>query len=129
MKIQSVKENHLYAKAYAKGKKAVGRNVVVYVMKDTHAALLRRRHPEKKTVNRVGLTVTKRIGGAVQRNRCKRIIREAYRLCEKEYPLKHGYIIILVARDAALTAKMQNIKSDLRTAFAKLELMEKGGTV
>lgn len=129
MKYRSVKENHLYAKAYAKGKKFVGRNAVVYVMRDTHSALLCRQNPEKKKYNRVGLTVTKKLGGAVKRNRCKRILREAYRQCDRELALRQGYIIILVAREAALTAKTQHIASDLRTAFRKLDMAEKGDTV
>lgn len=122
MKLTAVKENHLYSKAYAKGKKHVGRNVVVYVMRDTHAGLLKKRNPLKVAVNRVGLTVTKKIGGAVVRNRCKRIIREAYRLTDREVGIRRGFIIIIVARDSAVNAKMQHIKADITTAMKRLEM-------
>lgn len=122
MKLTAVKENHLYSKAYAKGKKYVGRTVVVYVMRDTHAGLLKKRNPLKIAVNRVGLTVTKKIGGAVVRNRCKRIIREAYRLTDREVGIRRGFIIIIVARDSAVTAKMQQIKADITTAMKQLEM-------
>lgn len=123
MKLTAVKENHLYSKAYAKGKKYVGRNVVVYVMRDTHAGLLKKRNPLKIAVNRVGLTVTKKIGGAVVRNRCKRIIREAYRLTDREAGIRRGFIIIIVARDSAVTAKMQQVKADITAAMKRLELI------
>lgn len=122
MKFIAVKENHLYSKAYARGKKYVGKNVVVYVMRDTHAGLLKKRNPLGTAVNRIGLTVTKKIGGAVVRNRCKRIIREAYRLTDRETGIRRGYIIIIVARDTAATAKMQHIKSDITAAVKKLGL-------
>lgn len=118
----AVREDHLYRKAYAKGKKAVGRYIVLYVMKDRKASLLRRANPEKEFVNRLGITVTKRLGGAVVRNRAKRIIREAYRLTEKAGLVKRGHIVIIVARDAVRTAKSTEIESELRSLLSKLEM-------
>ena len=113
MKNVAVKENHLYQKAYHKGKKAVGKYTVLYVMRDFKAAALMRANPRKEYINRVGLTVTKKIGGAVVRNRVKRILREAYRLSEKQLQLQRGRIVIIVARDAARTAKTGDIYSEL----------------
>ena len=119
----AVKENHLYQKAYSKGKKAVGRHVVVYVMKDLKASLLMKANPRKQYLNRVGLTVTKKIGGAVVRNRVKRILREGYRLCEKEIGLKHGRIVIIVARDAAKDVKSGVIYAELKRHFTTLGMI------
>ena len=124
MKCVAVKENHLYQKAYTKGKKAVGRYTVVYVMKDLKASLLKRAHPLKVSINRVGLTVTKKIGGAVIRNRVKRILREGYRLCEKELPLRRGRIVIIVAREAAKSAKSTDIYSEMKKQFASLGMLD-----
>ena len=124
MKCVAVKENHLYQKAYTKGKKAVGRYTVVYVMKDLKASLLKRAHPLKVSINRVGLTVTKKIGGAVIRNRVKRILREGYRLCEKELPLRRGRIVIIVAREAAKSAKSTDICSEMKKQFASLGMLD-----
>jgi ribonuclease P protein component len=76
MKLRAIRENHLYSKAYANGKKYVGRNMVVYLLPDYAAARIAKANPTKKRCNRVGITVTKKIGGAVERNRAKRIIRE-----------------------------------------------------
>lgn len=58
-------------------------------------------------LNRMGITAGKKIGGAVERNRAKRIIRAAYRLCEKDFPI--GYDIVFVARDRINGIKTQDI--------------------
>jgi ribonuclease P protein component len=57
--------------------------------------------------NKVGISVSKKIGNAVERNRAKRIIRAAYRLCEDKFPI--GYDIVFVARPAINDKKMQDI--------------------
>ena len=124
MKNIAVKENHLYHKAYQKGKKAVGRYTVLYVMKDFKASAIMRANPRKEYLNRVGLTVTKKIGGAVIRNRVKRILREAYRLSEKQLPLIHGRIVIIVAREAAAGAKTGDIYSELKRHFIETGLLK-----
>ena len=110
-------------KAYRKGKKIATKNVVVYVLPDRHASRLKKENPNKQFINRVGLTVTKKIGKAVVRSRVKRIIREGYRQTDKEYGIKKGNLIVLVARDACVNAKSTDLKNDLIFAFRKLELI------
>ena len=63
MKYVAIGENHLYSKAYAKGKKHVGRLAAVYVLPDLAARKLQKAHPQKIKMNRIGLTVSKKIGG------------------------------------------------------------------
>ncbi len=123
MKYRAITENHLYNKAYKKGKKIVARNVVIYVLPDRHAIRLRKENPKKEFINRVGLTVTKKIGGAVTRSRVKRIIREGYRLTDKEYGIKKGNLIVLVARDTSVNAKSTELKNDMVYAFKKLGMI------
>lgn len=124
MKYRAIGENHLYQKAYMRGEKAVTRTVVVYILRDYAAQRLQKAHPQKKRVNRVGLTVTKKLGGAVTRSRVKRILREAFRRLDKERPLKTGFLVVLVARDAAVNAKTQDIHTDLGYAMKKLGMHE-----
>lgn len=124
MKYRAIGENHLYQKTYARGMKAVTKTVVVYCLRDYAAAKLQKAHPQHKRVNRIGLTVTKKIGGAVTRSRVKRILREGFRRLDRETPLKTGFLIVLVARDAAVNVKSQDIYADLKYAIRKLGMAE-----
>ncbi len=120
MKFRAICENHLYSKAYSKGKRAVTSALAVYVLPDYAARRLAKAHPEKKVVNRIGLTTSTKLGGAVTRSRCRRIMREGLRALEKERPLKVGFLIVIAARSASVKLKSTEIKQQLDTAFTKL---------
>lgn len=120
MKFRAIRENHLYQKAYAKGKRAVMPSVAVYLLPDYAAKRLAKAHPEKRTVNRIGLTVSKKLGGAVVRSRTRRILREGLRTLIKERPMKTGFLIVIAARAAALPKKSTEIRRELEVAFEKL---------
>ena len=120
MKFVAIKENHLYSKAYSKGKRAVTSAIAVYVLPDYAAKRLAKAHPQKKVVNRIGLTTSTKLGGAVVRNRTRRILREGLRALEREKTLKVGYLIVIAARSAAVDLKSDEIKDQLDFAFKKL---------
>lgn len=122
MKEYAIRENHLFVKAYQKGRKQVKKTLVVYVLPDLHAKRLRKENPKKETINRIGFTVSKKTGNAVTRNRCKRILREGYRRILKEKELKTGFLLVIVARDACAEAKTDRIYADMTAAFAALNL-------
>ena len=123
MKYRAIGENHLYLKTYNRGKKYVGASVIVYVLRDLAANRLRLANPEKKKINRIGITVTKKNGGAVTRNRIKRIIREAFRQTDTEQSIKRGYLIVIVAKYSAADKKTQDIKKDIEQAMVRLDMI------
>ena len=124
MKFRAICENHLYSKAYSKGKRAVTSALAVYVLPDYAAKRLAKAHPERRIVNRIGLTTSVKLGSAVTRNRCRRIIREAFRAIERERTLKVGFLIVIAARSASVNLKSTEIKQQLDSALNKLGMYE-----
>ena len=122
MKFPAICENHLYSKAYSKGKRAVTSALAVYVLPDYAAKRLAKAHPQKIIMNRIGLTVSTKLGGAVVRSRCRRILREGLYAIEKKKKLKRGFLIVIAARSAAVDMKSTDIEKQLDIAFTKLEM-------
>ena len=125
MKFRAIKENHLFGKAYAKGKRAVTSALVVYVLPDYAAKKLQMSDTRKQLKNRYGITVSTKIGGAVTRSRCRRIIREALRSVEKRAKLKQGFLIVIAARSSAPSLKSYDVEKHLDEALLKLGMYEK----
>lgn len=123
MKNMAISENHLYKKVYDKGQRIYCRHIVVYALTDYHASRLARENPLKTKVNRLGLTVTKKLGKAVVRTRIRRILRAAYSSLERENNIKKGMLIVIAARSAATEAKSGDIYRDLLYAAGKLGLI------
>ena len=123
MKFRAICENHLYVKAYNRGKRYVGKAMAVYVLPDFRAEKIRRAHPKKQKINRLGLTTSKKLGTAVVRSRTRRILREAYRTVTRENQLKQGFLIVLSAREAATTMKSTDLVPELARAFDRLQMI------
>ncbi|EUJ25983.1 ribonuclease P [Listeria floridensis FSL S10-1187] len=95
-----IKKNDDFQKVFKKGKSFANRQFVVYK--------LRR---EDETHFRIGLSVSKKIGNAVCRNRIKRCIRQTFHELEQEIDQKNDYIII--ARKPAANMDFHEIKKSL----------------
>ena len=124
MKNYAIKEHHLYNKAFGRGERYVTKTVAVYVLRDYAAKRLMLANPQRKYINRVGLSVGKRLGGAVVRNRAKRLLREAYRAVQTTAGLKTGYLIVLAARDEIRGKKTGDVTKDMARAFRALGMIE-----
>jgi len=80
--------------------------------------LQNRVRPADQGEPRIGFTVTKKCGGAVQRNRIKRRLREAVRLAALH--LRPGQDYVVIGRRAALGASFAAIQDELRTALGRV---------
>ncbi len=80
----SLKKNQDFQKVYRKGTSQANRYLVMYVLKNGHME------------NRLGISVSKKVGNSVVRHRITRLIRESYRLNETLF--EKGLDIVVVAR-------------------------------
>lgn len=105
MKYETFKLNKDFKRLYGRGKSLVFPSVVVYYQKNRLGAC------------RVGITVSKKIGSAVMRNRAKRVIRAAF--SELLPHINGGYDFVFVARVRTATVKSTVILNSLKKAFIK----------
>lgn len=121
-KLFSIKDNVDFKRLYRQGRKKGSGHIVVYTKEN------------KLGLNRLGITVGKKFGNSVQRNRMKRLIREVYRLYNKD--MTQGYDIIIAARPSVRSAASPNnrlkaervpgysdIESDFKKAFISLDML------
>lgn len=90
----SLKLNHIFRRLYATNGHANG-FLVLYARKN------------RTDTNRVGVTVSKKLGHAVVRNRIRRRLREVYRLNEEKF--LPGWDIVVVARSRCLSAEFSKL--------------------
>ncbi len=107
----SIKENRLFQRLYSRGKSAASSSLVLYV----------RRNGQRG--NRLGITVSTKVGKAVVRNRVRRRLREIYRLHEGE--LASGVDLGLVARVRAAQVRYRALERDFLRAADKLGIVRK----
>ena len=107
-KTLSVTRNSLFKRLYSKGKSAASYDIVIYTLVN------------KSGGNRLGITVSTKIGSAVVRNRIRRRLKEAYRTIENNIP--DGINLVIVARSAAKDKKMPELRDSLEKLLRKNNL-------
>ncbi len=110
MKSKTLKENKDFRRLYYRGRSQASSCLVTYVQK----------RREKET--RYGITASKKIGSAVQRNRSKRVIRAAFSQLEPR--LNGAYDFVFVARTRTGTVKMQEVLAQMEEHFKALGVIE-----
>lgn len=96
---ESLKKNADFQRVYREKKSAANRLLVMYVMKND------------RNRNRIGISVSKKVGNSIVRHRLTRLIREAYRLNESSFLC--GYDIVIVARVNAKNTSYKDMESAL----------------
>lgn len=96
---ESLKSNRDFKNVYGKAKSYANRYLVMYVLENGSGK------------NRLGISVSKKVGNSVVRHRVTRLIKEGYRLHEEMF--NSGLDIVVVARVSAKDAKYQDMESAL----------------
>jgi ribonuclease P protein component len=106
-----VKDNKDFQTIFNKGKSFANRQLVIYYRKK-----------ENQDHFRVGLSVGKKIGNAVVRNRIKRYLRQAFHELEKE--IKPSYDFIIIARQPTKDMEFFEVKKSLTHLLSKERLLK-----
>ena len=93
-----------FRRVYEHGRRFEGRLVVIYVLEAA---------PEDRAV---GVVTSRRIGGAVVRNRARRLMREAYR--RNKYKVKPNLQVVMVARTAITGKRYREVEAHVLSLLA-----------
>ncbi|MBQ9063500.1 MAG: ribonuclease P protein component [Eubacterium sp.] len=107
---ESLKKNNDFRKVYRTGRSHANKNLVMYVRRNDLAR------------NRIGISVSKKVGNSVVRHHLTRLIRESYRLHEEQYRI--GYDVVVVARVHARDCTYAEIERAMLQLAAKHHLLE-----
>ena len=107
---QSLKSNIDFQRVYKKGRSYANKYLVMYLLENN------------QEMNRLGISVSKKVGNSVVRHRITRLIRESYRLHENIF--NSGLDIVVIARNSASSVSYWKIESAL-LHLAKLHHISK----
>lgn len=96
---ESLKKNHQFQFVYRNGKSYANKYLIMYVKENG------------MNKNRIGISVSKKVGNSVVRHRVTRLVRESYRLQESIF--NSGLDIVIIARPSAASANYKEIESAL----------------
>lgn len=105
--MESLKKNEDFRRCYQQGRSWADRYLILYVRSNGTDR------------NRIGISISKKIGNSVVRHRFCRLVRESYRLHEQQFD--SGSDIVVMARRQAGSANYHEVESAL------LHLMKKAG--
>lgn len=108
VKSSAIKENKDFRRLYHRGKSKAGASLVTYCMKN------------RRGETRVGITTSKKIGTAVERNRARRVIRAAFSQLEEGVT---GWDLVFVARSRTTRVKMQVVLADMEKQLTALGVL------
>ena len=101
-----------FDRVYREGRSHAGRHLVLYSFP---------REAGEDDTPRLGLSVSRKVGGAVERNKVKRLLRDAFWQSEELLPAGHDFVVVARAEAAEFAERegLEGIKSELDELLAK----------
>ncbi len=109
-KINTLKKNYEFKNVLSRWKFYIGKQISIYVLKN------------KKKINVIGIAVSTKQCGAVQRNRIKRLIRENYRLIKDNLKQGNDIVFLWNKKGEVKEANYYTIEKDMLNLLKKAEL-------
>ena len=108
---KGIRKDSDFRKVYKHGKSFANKYLVMYILDN------------KSDFNRVGFSVSKKVGKATVRNKVRRRIRECFRLnCDGH--IKDGYDLVFIARVASKDAEYRDIEKSVMSLVKKSKLLK-----
>ncbi|MCY6485369.1 ribonuclease P protein component [Clostridium aestuarii] len=109
-KKEKIRKNIEFRRVYRRGKSYSNHLLVLYIYANN----------KNIDLNRIGISVSKKVGNSVVRSRVKRLVSEGYRLnCNN---LKKGYDLVFIARNASRDKSYKEIEKSIINLFKKVGL-------
>ncbi|QTL99871.1 ribonuclease P protein component [Iocasia frigidifontis] len=108
--MESLKKNKDFSRVYSRGKSFVTYNLVLYY------------YPNRLDYNRIGYSISKKIGNAVVRNKLRRRLKEITRLNSS---VKKGYDLIFIARKPVINLQYSGLERDVIKLYKKAGIWDK----
>lgn len=113
--VYRLRKNNEFKLVYRRGKSLANNILVLYVFTNR-----KNKTQNNLPYNKIGISVSKKVGNSVVRSRSKRLITESYRLNEKD--LKSGYDFVFVARSAIKDKSYFEVEDSMKKLFLKAGL-------
>ena len=110
--MESLKKNKEFQNVYKNGKAKANRQFVMLIL------------PNGSSQNRVGISVSRKVGNSVVRHHIARLVWESIRLQEAQ--LESGYDIVLTARQGAKEADYHQVYQSVRHLAGLHHILKKG---
>ena len=108
---ESLKKNDQFREVYKRGKSLANKYLVIYVLENN------------LEINRLGISVSKKVGDSVVRHHLARFVQESYRLHEDMF--NSGLDIVVVARKSAADINYHDMESALLHLFRLHTIIKK----
>jgi len=115
-KEKRLRKNREFQAVYRHGRSVINRLAVMYTC-----------YRSGMQTTRIGFVTGKKVGCAVERNRCRRLMKEVYRLHQHE--LEDGFEIVLIGRGYMKTAGYAEVERSILQLFRKANVLKKKRSV